>query len=84
MHAAVRSLEAATREIEISTAEASLRWICYHSALGKDDGVIIGARTVEQLRQNLAAVEKGPLPDACVQALESIRGPLESMRGGIL
>ncbi|KAI9660481.1 MAG: hypothetical protein M1821_009831 [Bathelium mastoideum] len=47
----------------ISVREATLRWVMHHSALGKDDGVILGG-SAEQVEENLDACEKGPLPES--------------------
>ncbi|KAL9003239.1 MAG: hypothetical protein Q9188_003879 [Gyalolechia gomerana] len=45
--------------------EVALRWTVYHSLLRAKygDAVILGASSVEQLEENLAAVEAGPLED---------------------
>ncbi|KAL9095040.1 MAG: hypothetical protein Q9165_002642 [Trypethelium subeluteriae] len=48
-----------------SVKEATLRWIMYHSVLGKDDGVILGG-SAEQLEENIKACEKGSLPESIV------------------
>lgn len=58
----------------ITMIEAGLRWIMHHSALkikdGKD-GVIIGASEVGHVAENLAYLEKGPLPQDIVEALDA-------------
>ncbi|KIH93735.1 aldo/keto reductase [Sporothrix brasiliensis 5110] len=56
----------------IPTAEAALRWVSHHSVLRKEhgDAVIIGASSAAQLEDNLASLEKGPLPDEVVQAFD--------------
>ncbi|KAK7534341.1 NADP-dependent oxidoreductase domain-containing protein [Phyllosticta citribraziliensis] len=55
----------------IGEAEAALRWLAHHSALSKDkgDAVIVGASSSKHLEENLVALEKGPLPDDVVEAL---------------
>lgn len=60
------------RKLGIPTAEAALRWISYHSQLAREhgDSVIIGASSAAQLETNLAALEKGPLPEELVQAFD--------------
>jgi aflatoxin B1 aldehyde reductase len=47
-----------------------LRWVQHHSLLGPEDGVIIGAASLEQLQQNLADSEEGPLPEDILAALD--------------
>ena len=55
-------------------AETALRWCVHHSELkvvgeGKD-GIIIGASSIGQLENNITDLEKGPLPEDVVQALD--------------
>ncbi|KAF3918231.1 hypothetical protein ABW20_dc0109894 [Dactylellina cionopaga] len=65
-------LREAIKKHEISEAEAALRWCVHHSALKKENGdaVIIGASSSKQLEENLTNLEKGPLPDDVLNALE--------------
>ena len=53
--------------------ETALRWCVHHSALkvmDGNDGVIIGVSSLKQLEGNLRDLEKGPLPEDVVQALD--------------
>jgi len=50
--------------------EIALRWLQHHSDLGPEDGVILGASSAAQLAENCADCERGPLPEAVVQALD--------------
>lgn len=56
----------------LSEAECALRWITNHSLLSREkgDAVIIGASSASQLEDNLANLEKGPLPDDVLAALD--------------
>lgn len=58
----------------LTHAEVGLRWLVHHSKLNiKDgnDGIIIGASSVEQLQSNLRDIqEKGPLPKDVVDVLD--------------
>jgi aflatoxin B1 aldehyde reductase len=56
----------------LTSTEASLRWILHHSILGESDGIILGATRVDQLRGNVEAVKKGPLPKAILEGLEEM------------
>lgn len=49
---------------------AAMRWMYHHSQLKGEvgDGVIIGMSNMEQLQQNLAAAEEGPLDERVVAA----------------
>ncbi|EMC94556.1 hypothetical protein BAUCODRAFT_35790 [Baudoinia panamericana UAMH 10762] len=56
----------------LSVKEATLRWLMHHSALGKEDGVILGGSSIEQMEQNLRACEGGPLPESVVQSFANM------------
>jgi aflatoxin B1 aldehyde reductase len=47
----------------ISMVEATFRWLLRHSALGEQDGVLLGASSLEQLEQNLDACKAGMVKD---------------------
>lgn len=57
---------------DMNMVEAVYRWLGYHSNLdsSRGDAIIIGASRLSQLEQNLAAVDKGPLPDEIAEAFE--------------
>jgi aflatoxin B1 aldehyde reductase len=59
-------LTKACSEEGLTLKEATLRWLMHHSILGKDDGVILGASSAEQMQENIAACEGGPLPESVV------------------
>ncbi|KAK5659886.1 hypothetical protein OQA88_13349 [Cercophora sp. LCS_1] len=70
---ALQTVEKAVEKAGLSLIETALRWVVHHSQLKvKDgnDGVIIGVSSAEQLEENLTALEKGPLPEEVVQALD--------------
>ena len=56
----------------LTEAECALRWMTNHSLLKREhgDAIIIGASNAKQLEQNLVDLEKGPLPEEVVQALD--------------
>jgi len=70
---AVRILTSACRDAGIEPAEAAFRWLASHSHLdvAAGDGILVGASSMKQLDQNLAAVEKGPLPETVVDAFSA-------------
>ncbi|KIH91057.1 hypothetical protein SPBR_01865 [Sporothrix brasiliensis 5110] len=75
MHAAVRRLQAvcAAADPPMTTQEAAMRWLLHHSALtDTDDGVIFGAKTVEQIRTNVAEMRRGPLPEAVREVVDGL------------
>lgn len=63
-------LSQSCKEAGLSLKEATLRWIVHHSVLGKDDGVILGASSTEQMEENITACEGGKLPEDVVAAFE--------------
>ena len=77
---ALKVVEAAVDRAGLSMAETALRWVLHHSALRVcganpndptgNDGIIIGASSLPQLEANLDALERGPLPDGVVGALD--------------
>lgn len=48
-----------------------LRWIVWHSQLdaASGDGVIIGASSVQQLKENMDILEQGPLPEEMIKVI---------------
>ena len=74
---AVEQLKAIAQSAGRSMVSLSLNWLLHHTAA---DCVILGASSMEQLNQNLAAGEDGPLPEdvvkACDQVWQDLRGPL--------
>jgi len=73
---ALEHIEPVAKKHGLTLVEVALRWAHHHSALNVNqgtttgDGIIIGASSDAQLRQNLDALKKGPLPDDVVQALD--------------
>lgn len=70
---ALRVIEPVVEKHGLSLIETAFRWCVHHSALkinDGNDGIIIGVSSKKQLEQNLDAVEKGPLPDEVVKALD--------------
>jgi aryl-alcohol dehydrogenase-like predicted oxidoreductase len=74
---AVERLKEIARSAGRSMVSLSLNWLLHHTVA---DCVILGASSMEQLNQNLAAGEDGPLPEdvvkACDQVWQELRGPL--------
>ena len=73
---ALRVVEEAVEKHEgLTMIETALRWMVHHSKLrigeGRgNDGIIIGISSFALLDGNLDAIEKGPLPDDVVEALD--------------
>ena len=71
---ALKLIEPVAEKHNLTLLEIALRWCVNHSVLkmknGGRDGVIIGVSSFEQLVQNLANLEKGPLPEEVVKTLD--------------
>lgn len=48
----------------------ALRWLQHHSKMTPEDGVIIGASSVQQVKDNIEYSELGPLPEDVLKACE--------------
>jgi len=57
----------------LTEAECALRWMTHHSLLKKENGdaIIIGASSVAHIESNMVDLEKGPLPDDVLKALDA-------------
>lgn len=66
--------QAAAEKHGLSGHAVALRWVLHHSALsrGRGDGMIVGARTLEQLKDNLDACDAGPLPQDLFDVVDDI------------
>ena len=79
---ALKYIEPVVEKHGLTLLETALRWVVHHSKLrvggipakaGEKeghDGVIIGVSSVKQLEGNLGDLEKGPLPEEVVEALD--------------
>jgi aflatoxin B1 aldehyde reductase len=56
----------------LDAVSVALRWLIHHSQLNaeRNDGVIIGASSLEHLRHNLTAVTEGPLRTDILTAID--------------
>ncbi len=65
-------IEAAAGKHGLTVAEVALRWIEHHSQLKSElnDAIIVGASSTKHLEGNLADLEKDPLPEDVVEALD--------------
>ncbi|KAJ5865841.1 Drug/metabolite transporter [Penicillium rubens] len=71
---ALSIIEPVVEKHGLTLLETALRWVRHHSALRMDnggrDGVLVGVSSFAQLETNLADLQKGPLPEEVVQALD--------------
>lgn len=76
-HEAIRFLDNALKLHGIPKTEASLRWLAFHSKLEPHDAIIFGSSKIDQIEQNVAAVEQGPLADELARVLDGIWATLQ-------
>lgn len=69
---AVEEIRLACEKENVPMVEAAYRWLVNHSCMRADqnDGILLGASRQEQMEQNLAAAEKGALPESIVAAMD--------------
>ncbi|KAI8992793.1 Aldo/keto reductase [Trametes punicea] len=69
---ALAQVEAVAQKHGLTLTEVAFRWLSHHSLLEREhgDAVLIGASSVKHVEQNLYDLEKGPLPEDVVKALE--------------
>ncbi|KAI9763912.1 MAG: hypothetical protein M1840_009024 [Geoglossum simile] len=66
--------EAISVESDIPKAELAYRWMAHHSQLKGENGdaLVFGATKLEQVRETIQGIKRGPLPDKVVQQIEEI------------
>jgi len=71
---ALSVIEPVVQKHNLTLLETAFRWLTHHSELnikdGGNDGIIIGVSSEQQLVQNLKDLEKGPLPEEVLKALD--------------
>ncbi len=83
------SLQDATKEFinevkahSLEPMEVAIRWLCYHSALGDQDGVVFGASKERQITQLMAYIKKGSLPADVLKSVEQLWDRVKDSRTG--
>ena len=72
MHAGIEQLQSIWRNNNVGMDEAAMRWLVYHSGLGAQDAVILGASKVAQIEGNTRDLKKGPLPYELVKEVDAV------------
>lgn len=69
---AVKQLDDVTKKYNISLVDAVYRWLAFNSMLNDErgDAIIIGASKIQHLKQNLSAIDNGPLPKEVCDTFE--------------
>ena len=63
----------------MSRAELAYRWVTFNSPLKREygDGIIVGASSIEQLKETLRYVTSGPLSEKAVKAIDEVWKTIE-------
>lgn len=69
---AVDLIKTASDNLGITSIEATYRWLAYHSMLSgeRGDAILVGASKLHHLKQNMATLNSGPLPEDVVEVFE--------------
>jgi len=69
---ALQIIKDAAEKAGLTMPEVALRWVSHHSLMKREhgDSVLIGASSLNHIEQNMIDLEKGPLPDEVVKALD--------------
>ncbi|KAJ8606891.1 hypothetical protein MRB53_040644 [Persea americana] len=69
---ALAEWQSIAEEEGVPRAELAYRWVKYNSSLKPEfgDALIIGASSIEQLKQTLEAIKKGPLSDKATKRID--------------
>ncbi|KII89017.1 hypothetical protein PLICRDRAFT_139183 [Plicaturopsis crispa FD-325 SS-3] len=69
---ALASIRAVAEAHGLTMSEIALRWVSHHSLMKREagDAILIGASSLKHIEQNLVDLEKGPLPEDVVKALD--------------
>ncbi|KAI1648735.1 putative oxidoreductase [Daldinia loculata] len=81
---AVREFDAGVRAKGLTPLEVAIRWAVHHSALGEEDGVVLGASRTAQVVETVEFARKGPLADDLVRLAEELWDAVKETRGEII
>ncbi|TKX25609.1 oxidoreductase-like protein 13 [Elsinoe australis] len=71
---ALKQWASIAEEAGATKAELAYRWVTYNSPLKRENGdaIILGARNVEQARQTLEGLKKGPLSEDVLKKIDGV------------
>ena len=84
LHSAMKAFDSEVRSHNMTPIEVAIRWIAHHSALRDEDGIILGASKEKQVRETVAMIEKGPLPEEVLKTTEKLWSAVKGTRGEII
>ncbi|KAI1169788.1 putative oxidoreductase [Nemania sp. FL0916] len=80
---AMKEFDEAVKSYGLTPLDVAARWIAHHSALGDEDGIIIGASKCEQVVDTVRIIRRGPLPDSVLPLADKLWNSVKETRGQI-
>lgn len=84
LNPAMRKFDTQVRSYNLTSLVVSIRRVAYHSALGSEDGIILGVSKTKQIRETVMMMRKGPLPVEVLETVEDLWSAVKGSRGEIL
>lgn len=81
---AMKRFDAEVKAQDLTPVEVAVRWLVYHSALGDDDSIVLGASKVAQVIDTVGLIRKGPLPESILPVANELWNSVEGTRGELL
>lgn len=81
---AVKKFDAEVRAQGLLALEVALRWGLYHSALGDEDAIILGASKETQIVESVSLIQKGRLPAAILTLTDELWATVNESRANVL
>ena len=80
----MKEFDVQAKSRNLTSVEVAIRWIAHHSALKDEDGIILGASKVEQIRETVSMIKKGPLPEEVLKTAEDLWSAVKGSRSDII
>ena len=84
LRSAMKDFDAQAKSHNLTSIEVAIRWIAQHSGLRDEDGIFLGASKVEQIRETVSIIQKGPLPEEVLKTAEDLWSAVKESRGEII
>ncbi|KAI0850470.1 putative oxidoreductase [Daldinia vernicosa] len=81
---AMKKFDTEVKAQGFTPAEIAVRWLMYHSDLGDDDGIVLGASKVTQIIETVNLIRRGPLPETILLSVDELWGSVKGTRGEII
>lgn len=83
LRSAMKRFDIAVKAKGLSSAEVAIRWAAHHSALCKDDAMILGASLVAQIQESVGFIRKGELSENVLSLADELWESVRESRGSI-